>query len=126
MSTDHFYRVQLGGLGLVCLSSILLERYVARKKEQSANASSSREQRRRSPVGERGDNRPWKEATADSGVLARKYLLVYAVVMGERHSDFDTLMAVELSFCLEVPIGFRDHMSIVCCSVVLVRSAIIT
>lgn len=72
MADNRFYEVQLIALGTFCLTGILLERYISGRVNQDGETG-----RRRSLEG----GRTWREAEADAQSLAKKYLLVYAVVM---------------------------------------------
>ena len=87
---DAFYETQLIVLGVVCLISLVVDRYLARKTR--ALLASSASQPARDAADDRLEsgkaNGPVGSVSPVSGSAAmrsleRKYLVVYAIVMGE-------------------------------------------
>lgn len=72
MASLGFYEQQLLGLGVVCVLALTLDRYVSNSAEQQQSKAHAEDRL------EGG-----KTSGSALATLTRKYLLVYAIVMGE-------------------------------------------
>ena len=72
MASLGFYEQQLLGLGVVCVLALMLDRYVSNSAEQQQSKAHAEDRLE--------SGKPGGSALA---MLTRKYLLVYAIVMGE-------------------------------------------
>jgi hypothetical protein len=103
----QFYELQLILLTGFCISSLLLERYASKQK----HSLTPKENRDSSVENGQGHN----VSTSNPGGLAtltRKYLVVYAIVMGEL--QFGLWFLVSLITCLKAPIGSKGHICTRC------------
>lgn len=69
---DNFYEIQLVFLAFICAVALLADRYVSKSKQQHKASADERLE-----SGKAGNSE------GALSVLTRKYLLVYAIVMGE-------------------------------------------